>query len=609
MSSIDRKPHCLKREKTLAMPRHLIFFDTETIPELLENGEIKQRLKLGWACYYRRAYGRNCERYDWHYFDSALSFWQFIYRHTEPKRKLWVLARNLVFDFTITEGWKYLRPVGFKLKFFYDGGSTSIISVKGRFGSIVFLDSLNWFTESVAKTGERIGIPKLKIDFETCSDDYLSTYCKRDVEIDLENFKLFIKFLEANSISRLCYTKASTAMAAYLFRHYHKRIYIHNNEQAIILERESYRGGRTECFYLGELKDDNYYIVDVNSLYPFVMRGNSYPVKYEKISQGLSLTNIAGLFKHKSIVARALIDTNEPVYAVNRGRTIFPTGRFWVTLTTPELKYAIEHNHLVKVDRCVIYEQANIFKTYVDKFYKLRQEFKSAGVTEYDILCKTMLNSLYGKFGQKAEVWEKVGDCPNEKDRVELCFVSGVNGVKQIRYLLGEIFELKGHTETFNSFPAIAAHVAAFARLHLWHLMQLAGSGNYFYCDTDSLIVNELGLYNLESQIDNSSLGGLKIVESMTNLIIRGLKDYATSEKQVIKGIRKNAVKVSDGVYEQEVWPSFKGILRSGNADVYTIKKQTKTLTRKYTKGTVNNDGSIEPLVLADFDVYSPLLY
>ncbi|GAI17181.1 unnamed protein product, partial [marine sediment metagenome] len=104
-------------------------------------------------------------------------------------------------------------------------------------------------------------------------------YCKRDVEIELENFKRFIKFLEANSVSRLCYTRASTAMAAYLFSHYKHKIYIHNNKEAIDLERESYRGGRTECFYLGELKDDNYYIVDVNSLYAFVMREHLYPVK------------------------------------------------------------------------------------------------------------------------------------------------------------------------------------------------------------------------------------------------------------------------------------------------------------------------------------------
>lgn len=491
-----------------------------------------------------------------------------------------------------------MREAGFRLKFFHDAGTTSIISVTSKQGSLVFLDVMNWFRESLAKTGDRIGVPKLKIDFETCNDSYLKTYCKRDVEIELANFKLFIKFLTANSIARLCYTRGSTAMAAYLLSHYHKRIWIHNNKEAIDLERDSYRGGRVECFFLGELKDEDYYIVDVNSLYPFVMRNNLYPVKYEKIYKGLSLASFASLIKNKSIIAKALIETDEPVYAVRRKRTIFPVGRFWVVLTTPELKYALEHEHIVKIEQSVIYEQADIFSGYVDRFYKLRQEFKSAGVTEYDELCKYMLNSLYGKFGQKADEWTKIGDCPDEPDRVEVCYKQGKNNPIAIRYLLGEIFELTGHGECFNSFPAIASHVAAFGRMYLYKLMQQVGKGNYYYCDTDSLIVNEKGLCRLENQIDSLCLGGLKVVESMKSLTIRGLKDYVTGVKTVVKGIRKNAVKVSNGVYQQDQWPSFRGLLRRGDADTYTVKRITKVLTREYTKGVIRRDGFIDPFCL-----------
>ena len=493
------------------------------------------------------------------------------------------------------------------LNSFHDSGCTSIISVKGRFGSIVFLDIMNWFVESLAETGKRIGMPKLKIDFDTCSLASLSAYCQRDVEIELENFKRFIKFLESNSISRLCYTRGSTAMAAYLFRHYKNKIYIHNNKEAIDLERDSYRGGRVECFQLGDFENELYHIVDVNSLYPFVMRNNSYPVKYDKIYQSISVANLTEFVKAKSVVAKVLVKTDQPVYAVRRERTIFPIGEFWVTLTTPELIYALEHNHIMKVKQSVVYEQANIFKSYVDRFYSLRQEFKSAGVAEYEEICKKMLNSLYGKFGQKADVWEKIGECPKERDRVELCFEVGVCRVKQIRYLLGEIFELTGYEESYNSFPAISSEVSAYGRMYLWNLMQQAGHGNYIYCDTDSLIVNEVGLCNLQNQIDNVLLGGLKIVSSTDRLIIRGLKDYSTGTKDVVKGIRKNAVQIQDGVYEQEQWPSFRGLLRDGCSDTYTVKKVRKHLNRKYTKGTVSSDGVIFPLLLGESGDSPPL--
>jgi len=607
MSSVKRKCHCLKREKTLAMPRHIIFFDTETMQEDMSDGSIKQKLKLGWACYYRRGFGRNLEKVEWCEFYSGLDFWAFVYKHTEQKRKLWVLARNLVFDFTIVEGWKYLRQVGFKLKFFHDEGTTSIISVRGRFGSIVFLDIMNWFVESLTKTGERIGIPKLKIDFKTCSDSYLSAYCKRDVEIELENFKQFMKFLYDNSISRLCYTKGSTAMAAYLLSHYHKRVYIHNNQEAIDLERNSYRGGRVECFYLGDLGNENYYVLDVNSLYPYVMCNNFYPVKYSHIIHTPDNNALYKILQSYSAVAQVLIDTNEPAYAVRRGRTIFPKGKFWIVLTTPELLYAFEHNHIIKVKEVVVYEQENIFKTYVDRFYKLRLKFADGDNREYEQFVKILLNSLYGKFGQKADVWKKIGECPNQRDRVETLFYNGEGRVRQIRYLLGEIFELKGYEESFNSFPAIPAHVSAYGRMYLYNLMKQAGVGNYFYCDTDSLIVNEVGLCNLQNQIDKKRLGGLRIEEVTNSLTIRGLKDYSTQTKKVIKGIRKNAIEIQTGVYEQQQWPSFKGLLRGKETEGYTVKTVTKILERKYTKGYVNPNGSVEPFVLDDSETFSAL--
>jgi len=389
-------------------------------------------------------------------------------------------------------------------------------------------------------------------------------------------------------------------MAAYLLRHYHTTIYIHNNAEAIKLERKSYKGGRCECFFIGEPNHDTYYVLDVNSLYPFVMRNNSYPVKYGKIRQKASLRTLSTYLKDRAVVANVLVETNEPVYAIKRERTLFPIGTFETVLTTPELKYALAHGHIKQVYNCVIYEQANIFKSYVDTMYSLRRDFASAGVKEYEKICKFLLNSLYGKFGQRSEDWIKIGNCPDEPDREEILITYGDDKVMRLRYLLGEVFKLKSHGETYNSFPAIAAHVTAYARMYLWSLMQLAGHDNYFYCDTDSLIVNDKGMDNLTPILDDTKLGFMKHEETIHKLIIHGLKDYEKDSKIVIKGIRKNAVKVSEGVYTQEQWSSFRGLLNSGDVNTYTIKTITKHLSREYTKGIVTDSGIVKPFVLTE---------
>lgn len=603
MASIKRRAHIIRREKTLAMPRAVIFYDTETKQTELEDGSIEQTIKLGWACHYQRAYGRHIAKTQWHFFRDALAFWQFVYKYMHRKQKLWVISHNLNFDFTVVNGWHYLNQAGFKLKFLHNSGTNCIISVRSRYGSIVFVDFMNWFPEPLEAIGNRIGIPKIKVDFATCTDEQLSLHCKRDVEILLAAFKDFCSFLEEYHVSRLCFTRASTSMAAYLLNYYDHKIYIHNNSEAIDLERASYRGGRTECFFLGGLNSENYYVLDVNSLYPCVMYHNLFPCKYEKISGEVTPKELGSVLSAKAVIARVLIETDEPAYAVKSKRTIFPVGRFWVTLCTPELVYAIKHKHLVKVDQAVFYEQAPLFARYVKRFYVLRQEFKQAGQASYDVFCKYLLNSFYGKFGQKAEVWKKIGVCPGQPNRTELACYPAENRRGLIRYLLGDIWELVGYEESFNSFPAISSHVTAYGRMYLYQLMKTAGAGNYFYCDTDSLIVNEVGLCKLESLLNDTSLGCLKIEQRSRNIIIKGLKDYTIETKRVVKGVRANAQEVADGVYVQEVWPSLRGLLRTGETGVYTVKTQTRRLDRKYTKGYVSSDGQISPLELYELDV------
>ncbi len=598
MSSIDRPPHALKKETTLTIPRHFIFFDTETTQHVQEDGSIEQRFKLGWACYYRRAYKGHKERVEWLYINRIVAFWDFVVSKTRPKERLWIIARNVVFDFTICKGWENLRREKYKLNFFHNNGCSVIVTVKKKSSTIVFLDSMNWFTESLAKTGERIGIPKMQIDFNTCTDEELSVYCRNDVLIEFENFKIFIAFLEDNMIGRLCYTKASTAMAAYLFRHYHTPIYIHNNAEAINLERESYKGGRCECFAIGDMSDQTFYVVDVNSLYPYIMSRYSFPTKYIKLHHRLTPKTLGVELKEYAVVAKVVIETTEPIYAIKRGRTIFPVGNFEATLCTPELLYALDHGHIVKVLDAVTYEQAPIFHSYVSTLYDLRLRYKAENNSEYEQLCKYLLNSLYGKFGQKAEDWVKIGNVPGEPDREEILFTGKGKRISRLRYLLGELWQLKSWGEAYNSFPAIASHVTAYARLYLWELMQACGRGNYVYCDTDSLMVTDVGRDNLTPYLSPTELGKLKLERTVHKLIIRGLKDYTADEKVVIKGVRKSAKLIRYGVYTQEQWPSFKGIFKSTDVNTYIVKTVTKHLTREYTKGNVGDDGVITPFVL-----------
>ncbi|GAJ05595.1 unnamed protein product [marine sediment metagenome] len=92
----------------------------------------------------------------------------------------------------------------------------------------------------------------------------------------------------------------------------------------------------------GEPDYKSFYVLDVNSLYPFVMRNNEYPVKYICKLPKSTIKELTEYIKIKAVVARVLIETNKPVYAVNRDRTLFPIGVFETVLTTLQI-----HGHVL----------------------------------------------------------------------------------------------------------------------------------------------------------------------------------------------------------------------------------------------------------------------
>ena len=169
------------------------------------------------------------------------------------------------------------------------------------------------------------------------------------------------------------------------------------------------------------------------------MRENQYPSKYKKILHDIPIQDLVGFLESYAVVARVLIETDDPVYALRSDRTIFPTGKFWATLTTGELQHALKRNRIKAVTDLVIYEQAFLFRSFVDRFYRLRREFINADDKIYQHFVKIFLNSLYGKFGQKGEVWEVIGPAPGEPDRIE-DIIDAVTGRRsRLRYLLGEV--------------------------------------------------------------------------------------------------------------------------------------------------------------------------
>jgi hypothetical protein len=519
---------------------------------------------------------------------------------------------------------------------------------------INIISSTNFFQFSLKKLGEFFNLPKLEFDYSSKAKQNKEQeieYCQRDVEILQKSILTFISFLQKENLGGLSFTVAGQAMRAFRKKFMDttsKPIYIHNKKESIILERQGYNGGRNEAWTLGKIKH-NLYIVDVNAMYSFVMKSQKYPTKLISYRYRNTIQMLENFLEENYlIIVRLTLKTNIPVYPKNESKLLFPVGVFETTLSTPELKFALHHKHILKVHEVAIYEGNDIFTSYIDYFYKKRLEAKASKDAVNDLLYKLFMNSLYGKFGQKNIHWEKIGEAPisdvytetivsmststvNSKNQTQLSKsnvapqhgargvgrdvrgvtvnVESTHKVRHLKVFGGGVFERvdlgDGESESENSFPAIATHVTAYGRMLLWSYIEIAGRENIDYMDTDSLFLNQEGFERLERAgvIDNERLGALKLEKVVKDCVIRGCKDYQyieiKSDKKTdkIKGVTKTSKKIDENNFASVVWGGLSGFVKKGDLEGYHNNLMLKKLKREYEKGDHSGEGRVEPFV------------
>ena len=593
-----RKAHYLKQSIGNQIPSHIICYDTETISLEPVNNERKQVLEFGWACYVRRLPKNKWSEPEWIRFTDHSKLWRFVISKCKDKTRLYLYAHNQAFDFPVLKGFKYFKKRGWKLKLsIIESPPTCLIFKRGKH-TIVVLDTLNYFRISLKNLGKNIGLPKLTMPENWKDVEIADAYCKRDAEICLKAMLYFIGFVKSWKLGNYSITFPSQAFNAYKHRFMTSPIFIDDNENALKLSRLAYNGGRTECFKIGVLNEEMY-LLDVNSQYPFVMRVNEYPVECQTRIKNVSLSELSDLLSNYLVTAHVSINTDLPIYPLRQdGKLIFPVGRFKTYLSSPELTHALVYNHLDKIYACAVYKKANIFKEYVDYFYNKRMEYKHANNDVMTWLCKYFMVSLYGKFGQNGMKYEHVGITTDDKIIVWNEYDVETGETHKMRQYANVIECKVNLSESRESHPAIASHVTANARMLLWEFMCIAGRENVYYIDTDSLLVNKQGYNNLNSLLSETKLGCLKLEKTMSTATINAPKDYEFGDVVKRKGISPNAIEIAPGVFNQDQFPSFKGLLRRGDLDNYYIKSVTKHLTRKYQKGTVTAGGHVSPFFL-----------
>jgi len=354
--------------------------------------------------------------------------------------------------------------------------------------------------------------------------------------------------------------------------------------------RKSYYGGRTEVFRMyGE--NLNYY--DVNSLYPYVMYTKSMPVDLPIKSRRIKVSDCA--------IAYAEIDCPSTIkypvlpYRIDKGKgkLIFPTGKWKGWYCTPELRKAKQIGYNIKIIRGYKFMARNIFKKYISDLYKIKQKSKKNSV-EY-MCSKLLMNSLYGKFGQR-----------REKESL-IIFPDSPLGLEPIDFFEDlPVYIRKSESDATHILPAISSFIACYSRLEMYNYMEKAvNSGKkIYYMDTDSLVTNA-------KFKESEDLGGMEREYKIKNGIFLMPKMYAIKlsngkEEIKCKGFPKGTFKynmfkkcIETGDYSQfnynkkKFASPFESMRR--NKKFVSMINLTRRVISRYDKRIVLNNFDTDP--------------
>jgi len=595
-----RRAHYIKTNERSETIHNCIFYDCESTQTIDAEGAREHHLLFGWAARTRRTPDGSWSEPDWIRFTKHRQFWKWVTDHTHAGQCQYVWAHNESFDFCVSDGMAQLRKLSWKLLDAIVDEPPFILRYRQDKRKLVIVDTLNIWRMSLRKMGKMVGLEKYEMPKVFGNREVDDTYCRRDVEIIYRAVTEWATFLRDEDMGKFCLTVASQSMQTFRHRYLQDRILVDSDDRALEIARKAYHGGRVEAFYIGSLKGD-YYMVDVNSLYPYVMRTYGFPIRLRTVIDKPSNHDTAQIIQKYLACAHVTVCISEPTIAfVNEHKLLFPIGTFEAYVSTPELECLLQRDELLNVHRLAVYEKGFPFVQFVDELYAKRVDATKRGLTVESEHYKLLLNSFSGKWGQNGIKWVTVA----RGKQNEIRFWPEINAqtlqITRYRQFGGLIQRREMSPESNQSCPAIAAHITSYGRMVLWTLMRKVTSQHYFYCDTDALLVDSQGLEAVRDLIDDTKLGCLKIAGHYNDVVVNGCKDYVLDGKRTLKGVRESA-ETSDGVtYHQEQWASFTGQLRRGAIDCPITSRITRTQHRRYIKGTVTTTGCVLPFHLPD---------
>lgn len=377
--------------------------------------------------------------------------------------------------------------------------------------------------------------------------------------LDKTNPKLFIVTLNKILFSSLyafskdiahnykvsIFQKTTLSMSAISLKVFRTAFYDGQNLQALdealnTQLRAAFFGGATELY---KPFGQHLFHYDVNSLYPFCMLKDLPTLNPIKIS--VHDINLNTFFGYLKVTVTAPSSLKVPFLIMYHDEQLLqPLGTWTAWYFSEEIKFASSLGYSFTILEAIKFDKTNsVFSSFISHFYSKKIDSS----TSSRFIAKLILNSLYGRLGQKVykdhlalkfnpsliypissydkislDTYDNISLDAYENlslDTIDTSVQKSSHSSYKLKLVKNKhSFQLPtaSHTNV-----AVSAAISAYARIHMYPFKVLKDNPCY-YTDTDSLFLQ----YPLDPKFVSNKIGHFKLVHSNITVIFLSKKRY-----------------------------------------------------------------------------------
>lgn len=346
-----------------------------------------------------------------------------------------------------------------------------------------------------------------------------------------------------------------------------KALCTHRDPDVHRLERSACFGGRASVWYYGDIGrrcsdppaigaappmseygsiPGPLTLVDVRSMYPWLLREQAFPVKLWRYTERCTTTELFGWAKSFGVIARVTVQTTVPEYPLRvKEGVIYPVGQYQTTLTGPELLRMRQDGRILAVHAVAVYMLGRPFRDAAGALIAMRERCRQENRPAWELFAKLMANGLGGKLAQRKGEWQ-----PREKVHPPVRFGEWHEVSRQgkahrkFRAIAGLVWEWQPDTTGIGPYTAAFTYLTAYGRLHLRGLRDACPVSSVVSCDTDGIWLLPDGVDALKRAglIGGAKAGNLRVVEAHRAGRFFDPRHYWVSDGWVLAGFSRPVV-------------------------------------------------------------------